>query len=44
MSIATEVVQNDTYKNVDEKTILCNIKGHFKSSNHQFLALAALLG
>jgi S-adenosylhomocysteine hydrolase len=28
-SSATKVVQEDTHKNVNEKTILCNIQGHF---------------
>jgi hypothetical protein len=44
MSFVAEVVQEDTHKNVDDKTILCNIQGHFKSSKCQFLAPTALLG
>jgi hypothetical protein len=43
MSSVVEVVQEDTHKNVDEKTILCNIQGHFKSSKRQFLAPVVLL-
>jgi hypothetical protein len=43
MSSAVEVVQENTHKNVDEKTILCNIQGHFKSSKCQILAPMALL-
>jgi hypothetical protein len=44
MFSTTEVVQEDTHKIVDEKTILCNIQGHLKSSKRQFLALVAFLG
>jgi hypothetical protein len=43
-SCAAKVVQEDTHKNVDEKTILCNIHGHLKSSKCQFLVPAAILG
>jgi hypothetical protein len=44
MSSTAKVVQEDTHKNVDEKTILCNSQEHLKSSKHQFLEPAALLG
>jgi hypothetical protein len=43
-SSVIEIVQEDTHKNVDEKTILCNIHRYFKSSKHQFLVPPALLG
>jgi hypothetical protein len=44
MPFVEEVVKEDTYKNMDEKTILCNIQGHLKSSKRQFLAPMVLLG
>jgi hypothetical protein len=38
-----EVVQEDTHKNLDEKSTFYNIQGHLKSSKRQFLAPTTFL-